>query len=102
MLHRTSQPHKRTAEKFVKGEVEMKLLNTNERAAGGALPMPHSSLDIAGLVEETERICPECGAPMAEFDRLTEDSAVFIWYACTRESCTGQWLTKKALRMCGA
>jgi hypothetical protein len=39
---------------------------------------------------------------MAEFDRLTEDSAVFIWYACTREDCTGQWLTKKAVRMCGA
>jgi hypothetical protein len=39
---------------------------------------------------------------MTEFDRLAEDSAVFIWYACTRESCTGQWLTKRALRMCGA
>ena len=39
---------------------------------------------------------------MTEFDRLTEDGAVFIWYACSRENCTGQWLTKKALRMCGA
>jgi len=49
--------------------------------------------------QEAERLCPECGAPMAEFDRLTEDGAVFIWYACTREDCTGQWLSKKVLRM---
>jgi len=64
--------------------------------------MSHSPLDMTGLMGESERICPECGAAMTEFDRLTEDSAVFIWYACTRENCTGQWLTKKALRMCGA
>ena len=48
---------------------------------------------------EVERLCPECGAAMIEFDRLTEDGAVFIWYACTQEDCTGQWLSKKALRM---
>ena len=47
-----------------------------------------------------ERCCPECGAAMMEFDRLTEDGAVFIWYACTRDGCTGQWLTKRAMRMC--
>jgi len=52
-----------------------------------------------GLQVEVERLCPECGATMVEFDRLTEDGAVFIWYACTREDCTGQWLSKKALRM---
>lgn len=80
----------------------MNLLNVNERASGGATRMPHPSLDGVGLAEETDRICPECGAIMTEFDRLAEDSAVFIWYACTRESCTGQWLTKRALRMCGA
>jgi len=45
------------------------------------------------------RICPECGAAMVEFDRLDEESAVFIWYACPVEGCTGQWLTKKTRRM---
>jgi rubredoxin len=48
---------------------------------------------------DTERLCPECGASMVEFDRLTEDGAVFIWYSCTREECTGQWLSKKVSRM---
>jgi hypothetical protein len=46
----------------------------------------------------SERLCPEC-ARDGQFDRLTEDGAVFIWYACTREDCTGQWLSKKVLRM---
>jgi len=50
---------------------------------------------------DVERLCPECGAVMVEFDRLEEDGAVFIWYSCTREDCTGQWLAKRALRMCG-
>jgi hypothetical protein len=66
----------------------MELSNTGSMTGG--------SLQVA--VEE-ERLCPECGAAMVEFDRLTEDGAVFIWYACTREDCTGQWLSKKALRM---
>jgi hypothetical protein len=47
-----------------------------------------------------ERVCPRCGAPMVEFDRREEDGAVFIWYVCTRDRCTGQWLAKRALRMC--
>jgi hypothetical protein len=47
-----------------------------------------------------EQFCPECGAGMVESDRRMEDGAVSIWYACTREDCTGQWLTKKAPRMC--
>ena len=60
-----------------------------------------------GMVEEDrsvlglEQLCPECGAPMVELERRMEDGAVFIWYACTREECTGQWLEKKAPRMCG-
>jgi hypothetical protein len=62
------------------------------------LPNTSSMMDER-LEEEAERVCPECGASMVEFDRLTEDGAVFIWYACTREDCTGQWLSKKVLRM---
>ena len=50
---------------------------------------------------EEELFCPECGAAMAESDKVTEDGATFIWYACTRADCTGQWLTKRAMRMCG-
>jgi hypothetical protein len=57
--------------------------------------------DTLALEMEEDRSCPECGAPMVEFDKLTEDGAVFIWYACTRESCAGQWLSKRASRMCG-
>ena len=53
------------------------------------------------LETEEEQFCPECGATMVEFDKVTEDGATFIWYTCTREDCTGQWLSKKAPRMCG-
>jgi hypothetical protein len=60
---------------------------------------------VGGVIEErpvmeAEQPCPECGAAMVEYDRRTEDGAVFIWYACTREECTGQWLAKRAPRMC--
>jgi hypothetical protein len=77
----------------------MKLSNTNEHAVGGTLDARRSTFGVPGVMEEVERFCPECGAAMIEFDRLAEDGAVFIWYACSREDCTGQWLTKKALRM---
>ena len=46
-----------------------------------------------------EQLCPHCGAVMVEIDKLTEDGAVFTWYACAREECTGQRLSKKVLRM---
>lgn len=52
------------------------------------------------LTMNREEVCPECGASMIESDRRMKDGAVFIWYECTREECTGQWLTKKAPRMC--
>ena len=58
--------------------------------------MPGPGLEVE--VDEV-RLCAECGATLVEFDRLTEDGAVFIWYACTREDCAGQWLSKKVLRM---
>jgi hypothetical protein len=59
-----------------------------------------SSMVNENTVVDVEQVCPECGAAMVEFDRLVEDGAMFIWYACTREGCTGQWLAKRALRMC--
>ena len=59
------------------------------------------SMTGPSLQVDTERLCPECGAAMVEFDRLTEDGAMFIWYACTHEDCAGQWLSKKVLRMRG-
>ena len=64
-------------------------------------PSNISSLMDEGVNMEVERLCPECGATMAEFDRLAEDGAVFIWYACTREDCSGQWLSKRVMRMRG-
>jgi hypothetical protein len=52
------------------------------------------------LTRDAEEFCPECGASMVEYDRRMEDGAVFIWYECSREDCNGQWLAKKAPRMC--
>jgi hypothetical protein len=46
-----------------------------------------------------EQLCPQCGALMVEIDKRAENGAVFTWYACAREECTGQWLSKKVLRM---
>lgn len=69
---------------------DMQLFNASRLSGGG------SALEL-----EEELVCPECGATMVEFDKLTEDGAVFIWYTCTREDCSGQWLTKRAPRMCG-
>jgi len=64
------------------------------------LSNPRTLMGEGLATEDNERLCPECGAAMAEFDRLAEDGAVFIWYSCTRDGCTGQWLTKRVLRMC--
>jgi ribosomal protein S27AE len=60
------------------------------------------TLAVENAVVNSERLCPKCGAAMAELDRQSQDGAVLIWYSCTREGCTGQWLAKRALRMCGA
>ncbi len=40
--------------------------------------------------------CPMCRAPMVERDRVQEDGSVYIWYACSRAACGGQWLTQSA------
>ena len=40
------------------------------------------------------KVCPECGAGMVEVDRCKENSALFIWYECSKKECDGQWLNK--------
>ena len=43
---------------------------------------------------EQEQLCPECGARMAEMDRLNEGNAAYVWYKCAKDNCNGQWLAK--------
>ena len=40
------------------------------------------------------QLCPECGKQMTEVDRLSDNRAVFIWYECAKNNCSGQWLQK--------
>lgn len=42
----------------------------------------------------TNGLCPECGAAMSESERVLENGAVFVWYNCNRDNCSGQWLQK--------
>jgi hypothetical protein len=56
-------------------------------------------MDSAKLVSRIARakyqqICPECGEKMNETDRVCENGIVFVWYRCSKNSCTGQWLQK--------
>jgi hypothetical protein len=44
---------------------------------------------------EFDALCPECGRPMIELDRLHEGDHVFIWFKCGIDNCNGQWLQKK-------
>ncbi len=41
-----------------------------------------------------DKVCGECGGKMSEVERRNENSALFIWYACNRAGCNGQWLEK--------
>ena len=56
-------------------------------------------IEVENLAVDAERYCPHCGAVMVETDKHTEDGAVCTWYACARRDCTGQWMSKKVLRM---
>ncbi len=42
------------------------------------------------------QLCPECSAQMKEVDRLSDDEALFVWYQCNRDNCSGQWLKKSS------
>ena len=38
--------------------------------------------------------CPMCGACMVEEDRVQEYGNLYIWYACSKTGCGGQWLSQ--------
>ena len=40
--------------------------------------------------------CPMCGASMVEEDRVHEFGHLYIWYACSKSACGGQWLSQVA------
>ena len=44
---------------------------------------------IHTLSPMSQQSCPECGAPMTEADRLSENGVLYIWYQCSRSSCDG-------------
>jgi ribosomal protein S27AE len=46
------------------------------------------------LRSDSKQLCPECGAIMAEADRLAEGRDLFVWYTCSKVNCDGQWLQK--------
>jgi hypothetical protein len=43
------------------------------------------------------RTCGQCGAWAILLDRFAADSTLHIWFACTTDGCTGQWLAKRSL-----
>ena len=43
---------------------------------------------------ENKRPCPECGGPMKEVDRRSENKTLYLWLNCGRNNCDGQWLQK--------
>ncbi len=45
---------------------------------------------------KNQQLCPECGGKMVEADRACENGIIFIWYKCSTQDCSGQWLQKTA------
>jgi len=43
------------------------------------------------------QLCPECDAQITEVDRLSDNVAVFVWYECSRDNCSEQWLQKASV-----
>jgi predicted RNA-binding Zn-ribbon protein involved in translation (DUF1610 family) len=41
-----------------------------------------------------EQLCPECGARMTQLDRTNENGMIYVWFRCSKDGCTGQWLQK--------
>jgi len=39
--------------------------------------------------------CPRCDSLMVETDRVIESGFAYIWYECSAEGCTEQWLAKR-------
>lgn len=39
--------------------------------------------------------CPRCSSAMLETDRIVENGFVYVWYECSAEDCTEQWLVKR-------
>ena len=59
--------------------------------------MEHSktlNLSLSYLQAKSDRICPECGSQMIQMDRISENGVIFVWYKCSQDSCSGQWLQK--------
>jgi hypothetical protein len=38
--------------------------------------------------------CPMCGVSMVEEDRVRESGHIYVWYACSKTGCGGQWLSQ--------
>jgi ribosomal protein L37AE/L43A len=52
------------------------------------------NLSLSYLRAKSERICPECGSQMTQVNRIKENGVIFVWYKCSQNSCSGQWLQK--------
>lgn len=59
--------------------------------------MEHSetvNLLLSLMRAENQQLCPECGERMMLTDRLNENGTTFVWFRCSKDGCTGQWLQR--------
>ena len=47
------------------------------------------------LPENAQPQCPDCGAAMLQLDSSHENGDHYVWYECSRQDCSGQWLQKE-------